>query len=307
MYDMDRVLHQIAVRKKGLIVRRWHPEIPRHVFDERVQAGVLLPLYDGVYRHAAVPMTHDMRLLSAVLAAGDDARLFGRAAAALHGFPGARRLRPEIASPHTDLPVLPGVDRHRVLRFRPFEVTTVRGIPVTSKGRTALDYCGLVPFHIAHEVIAAAVITKVLRPEDVVSTIERSGGRGVRGTANLRAIGLTLDELLGLESVLEQHGDRELAMANVPPWVRQHEIVCNDGRRVRCDMAWPELRLALDWDGKRWHATPARKKHTRERHDSIVASSWGHLTYGWADVHLTPREMRAEVESEVWSRLRRAA
>jgi hypothetical protein len=240
--------------------------------------------------------TQDMRWLAAVLACGDDAALSHRAAAALHGFPGVRRVRPEVTTPHTDLPLLRGVDVHRAVRLQPFERTIVRGIPVTAKGKTAIDYCGRTPFHIAQEVIAEAVITKVLTPITIVAAIERSGGRGIWGTARLREIALTLDEILELESVLELHGARLVELANVPAPVRQHEMVCADGRRVRFDLAWPLLRYGLDWDGKRWHGTPARKKRTRERHESIVGTGWAHDQFGWSDVHDTPLDVRRQVE-----------
>ena len=307
MYDNDQLLDQIAVRKKGLVVRRWHPEIPRHIYDDRVDAGLLVPLHDGVYRHAAVPFTQDMRWLAAVVAAGDDAVLSHRAAAALLGFPGIRFSRAEVTSPHTDLPLLDGVIVHRAVRLRPFERTTVREMPVTSKGKTSLDLCGVLPLHITSEIISEAVITKVVKPEELAATLERSTGRGIRGSQDLRAIGLTIDELKDLESVLEWRGWEELKPARIPAPVRQHELTCDDGRRVRFDLAWPDDRFGLDWDGKRWHATPARRRRTRERHESIVASGWGHLTYGWADVHESPADMRREVEDELAIRRHLAA
>lgn len=299
MYDADGVLDQLASRTKGLVVRRraLAAGVSRDELDDRAAAGRLERLHAGVYRHAAAAFTQDMRWLAAVLACGDDARLSHRAAAVLHGFPGVRRSKPEVTTPHTDLPRLHGVDVHRAVRLRPYEVTVVRGIPVTAKGKTAIDYCGRTPFHIAQEVIALAVITKVLTPIAIVTALERSGGRGVWGTARLRKIALTIDELVGLESVLELHGARLINLAAVPPPVRQHELVCDDGRRVRFDLAWPDVRYAIDWDGRRWHATPARKKATRERHESIVASGWAHHQLGWSDVHDTPLELRRRVES----------
>jgi hypothetical protein len=309
MQTIDLVLASISARYRGLITTAAAAErgISQATLDNRVRAGVLIRVHHGVYRHAAVPMTTEMRWLAAVLAAGPDAVLFGRAGGALHGFPTIRRTRPEVVSPHTDLPILHGVDAHRAVHLRPFERTMVRGIPVTSKGKTALDLCWLLPFAVAQEAIAQAVVTKVVSPLDIITTLERSTGRGVRGTTKLRAIGLSLDELAGLESVLELDGAREIAIARVPPPVRQLELVCRDGRNVRMDLAWPEYRLGLDWNGKRWHATPASKLRTKQRHESIVASDWGHLMYGWTHVHDTPAEMRHEVEAEIDVRRRRAA
>jgi hypothetical protein len=309
MFDNDTRLNGLLVRRKGLVVRReaYDERIPRHVLDDRVDAGVLVVVHEGVLRHTAVPVTQDQRWLAAVLAAGADAVLSHRAAAVLRGWPGIRRVRPEVTTPHTDLPLLEGVDVHRAVRLRPFERSVVRGIPVTSPGKTALDLCAVARLELAKEIIAEAVIMKQLSPLDIITTLERSAGRGVRGTATLRTIGLSLDELTGLESVLELHGARALALARVPDPVRQFEMVCDDGRKVRMDLAWPQYRLALDWNGRRWHETPARRKRTRERHASIESSGWRHLMYGWTDVHDTSADMRREVELEVALRQARAA
>jgi hypothetical protein len=305
MFDNDRRLNSLLIRRKGIVVRSeaYADGIARHLLDERVDSGVLIPVHEGVLRHAAVPVTTDMRWLAAVLAAGPDALLYGRAAAALHGWPDVRRIKPEVISPHTDLPILHGVDVHRAVRLRPFERMVVRGIPVTSRGRTSLDFARLTSFAHAQEVISAAVIEKKLSPLEIVTTLERSCGRGVPGTTKLRGVALTIDELEDLESVLELHGSREIDLARVPTPVRQFEMVCADGREVRMDLAWPQLHVGLDWDSKRWHGTPARRRRTKERHQSIEATAdWRHLSFGHADVHDTPNEMRAEVEAEINAR-----
>jgi hypothetical protein len=297
--DVELALANLSARNKGLVVRRSAiaAGITARELDWRLDVGRLVRVHENVYRHPAVRMTHESRFLAAVLACGTDAVLSHRAAAVLHGFPGLRRVRPEVTTPHTDLPRVDGFDVHRAVRLRPFEVGVVNGIPVTAKGKTALDLCAVSSLERASEVIAEAVITKVLRPEVLLAAIERSGGQGRRGTRALRAVCEQLDELDGLESVLELHGARALASANVPSGIAQFDLVCDDGRSVRFDRAWPEVRLAVDFDGKRWHGTPARKRATRARHESIVASDWAHLIYGWSDVHDTPADMRHEVET----------
>jgi very-short-patch-repair endonuclease len=272
------------------------------VLDNRVRAGVLIVLHDGIYRHAAAPYTQDLRDLAAVLACGPDAVLSHRSAAARHRFPDVRRTRPEVTSPHTDLPRVKDVTRHRSRRLPPSQIITVNGIRMTTKGRTALDFCAVTPLEVATEVISAAVVTKLLEPDDILVAIERSGGRGCPGTAHLRVIALGLDDIEDLESVLELVVARVLDAARVPRAVRQHDLTCADGRRVRLDFAWPDDRVSLDADGKRWHATPARKKRTRERHDSIVATGWVHIVVGWMEATETPDEICRTVEDAVDAR-----
>jgi len=304
--DVERVLSELSMKRQGFILR--HEALARGVtqreLDWRMEDGRILREHENVYRHPAVPYSQDMRFLGATLACGSDALLSHRAAAAVRRWPNLRRVRPEVTTPHTDLPRVEGVTIHRAVRLRPFECDVVRGIPITAPGKTALDVCAVLPFHVAQEVIAEAVTMKLLKPIEVLAAIERSGGRGVRGTARLRAIAETIDELVDLESVLELHGWRALEGLAIPVPDRQVELICDDGRPVRMDLAWPALRLGLDWNGRRWHDTPARKRKTLERHASIEQTGWRHLMYGWSDVHDTPVDMRAEVLHEVTARMR---
>lgn len=305
VYDIDRKLYAIAMRHGGVITRvaALAVGISEHALDDRVRAGVLIPLHEGVYRHAASPFTQDLRDLAAVLACGAGAVLSHRSAAARQ-YPDVRRSRPEVTSPHTDLPRVEGVTVHRTLWLPPCEVSTHHGIPITTPGRTALDYCAVVPLDVAEEVINAAVITKRLKPEEVFAVLDRSGGRGRRGTAALRLIALGFDELERLESMLELVVARALDGSHLPRFERQYEMECADGRQVRLDFARPDIRFAIEADGRRWHDTPARRKRTRERVASIEASGWEVLAVGWGD---DPVRYVAEADEVVARRTRRAA
>lgn len=308
MEDIDRLLARIANRRKGIVTREagLAEGISEATMDNRVRAGILIPLYDGVYRHAAVPFTQDLRDLAAVLACGPDAVLSHRAAARRHHFPNVKRAKPEVTSPHKDLPRAAGFDRHRSLRLHPAEIATRDGIPITAKGRTAMDYCAVTPLWIAQEVIVEAVITKILKPHEVFAVLDRSGGRGCRGTADLRTIATGFDDLEDLESMLELVVAGVLDRASVP-FDRQVSLVCADGRNVRLDFAIPELHIGLDANGKRWHDTPARKRRTIARHESIVATGWTHLMYGWAEANDEQARIRQEVEAAIAERLGKAA
>jgi hypothetical protein len=102
---------------------------------------------------------------------------------------------------------------------------------------------------------------------------------------------------LALSVIIEQ--------ASVPRPVRQHVLVCADGRRVVLDNAWPELRIAIEADGLRWHATAAQVAAGRARSRSIQNSGWLHHAYGWSDCHESPLVTRREIEQTL--RLRLAA
>ena len=46
------------------------------------------------------------------------------------------------------------------------------------------------------------------------------------------------------------------------------------GRRYRIDLAYPELRLAIECDGFRWHAQRSDWDADRRRQNDLVAQGW---------------------------------
>src|SRR4051794_39654124 len=119
MFHYDNLLHAIAIRNKGIVTRlaAQMAGVPPHAIDDRVRSGVLIAVHDGIYRHAAVPFTQDVRDLAGVLACGVDAVLSHRSAASRQRWPDVRRAKPEVTSPHKDLPRVAGVTVHRSLRL----------------------------------------------------------------------------------------------------------------------------------------------------------------------------------------------
>lgn len=99
----------------------------------------------------------------------------------------------------------------------------------------------------------------------------------------------------GIESRLELDLLRLIESCPVPKPVLQYEIVVADGRRIRLDSAWPDLRVAVESDGRRWHSTRQEFERDLERSRHITAAGWRHYRYGWTDVHQRPAAVRAEI------------
>lgn len=300
MERSDKVLASIAARGHGVIVRgeAVFAGISERVIDARIASGVLIPMHLGVYRHAAVPMTRDTRWLAAVRAAGSDALLSRRAAAVMHGFDGIRRVRPEVTVPYSRLPVLEGVQVHRTRRLSRVDIVQVRGIPTMSRARTLMEL-GATPlgYETIEHAVQHAVIAKKVQVEDLFAILDRLGGKGFEGTVRFRSIldGGLPDETI--QSMLELLLAQIIDGSAIPPAVRQHPLTCADGRHVRLDNAWPDLKIAVEADGLRWHGTATQVRETRARSRSIQNTAWLHLVYGWSDCKETPMDTRVELET----------
>jgi hypothetical protein len=298
MSGLDEIIQRFTARQHGLIARWQALEAGTTVaaLDQRVRRGQLVAVYPTVYRHPAAPFRQDTRWLAAVLAGGDGATLSHQAAAAKHGL-GLQRVRPVVSTPHRRHPEVPGITFHRTRRHN--DVIVVDKIPITTKPRTLLDCAAVLPYVVFEELLQNAVTGGLVPLESMLAIVDRRGGRGVPGTTATRTAlaGGLVDEKI--QKRLELIVARIVASAAVPRPVRQHELVCIDGRQVFLDNAWPDRKVAVEGDGRRWHGNRAQAAKTRARSRSIVASGWDHYVYGWSEVTETPDDVRREVEQIV--------
>jgi hypothetical protein len=213
------------------------------------------------------------------------------------------RWRPEVTVPGQTRKPVSRVTVHRTDRLDPMDVVAVHGVPVTTAARTLLDLGGVVDHPVVRQATQDAVVRNLVQPEDLLCVLERVGRRGRRGTAALRAAVETSFLDGRLESRLEQELFELLLRCEVPPPVPQYELRCVDGRRVRLDFAWPDAGVAVEADGRRWHATTADFERDRARANSITASGWSLYRFGWADV----RQRRAGTVASIYRAFRAAA
>ena len=251
----------------------------------RVRSGLLVPVHRGVYRHAAAPESRRSDLMAAVLACGQGAVASHRSAGRLWALRGVPRWRPEVTVPGTRCPRVAGVVVHRTDRLDPEDVAAVDGVPVTSLARALLDLGAILPAPVLGTTVEDAAIRGLVAPLELVCALERLGGPGRRGSAALRAVVTAMAPPAALESRLEVALLRLIRESGAPRPVPQLEAVVAGGRRVRFDFAWPDRRLAVEADGRRWHATATDFERDLARHNAVTAAGWRLYRFGWADVH----------------------
>ncbi|WP_405091474.1 hypothetical protein OG767_30075 [Micromonospora sp. NBC_01392] len=88
------------------------------------------------------------------------------------------------------------------------------------------------------------------------------------------------------QSPPESHLRVRLVLAGLPRPVAQHPVRVPAGPVLHPDLAWPEFRVAVEYDG-RWHADPDRMHLDRCRLNQLVGA-------GWLVLHVTGRRLRQE-------------
>jgi len=254
-------------------------------------------LFHGVYADAALPETFALRVRGARLLAPPTAVFCGRTAAYLHG------TRSLVAADDPVELVVPPVSRFGAgagLRVRRAHVPvsdTVRlgGFRCTSGVRTAVDIARLEPLLDAVPALDVLIATGVVDRSALTSATASLGRvRGARCAA--RAAALTDGRA---ESQPESRLRVLLALAGLPA-LPQFVVRDADGFIARVDLAYPEHRVAIEYDGA-WHAEAGQLRRDRRRLNRLVAAGWTVLHVTAADLR-TPDLLLAQVRAVLGAR-----
>lgn len=228
--------------------------VPARTIDAMRHQGELQPIFRGVYLPRGVADSLESRAAAAALVMGDDQIVCDRAAAYLHGVD-AYGLKEAHSRPLETCVMRGGTrSRRRDLdgRVRDLESADVerRGpVRVTTPRRTALDLGCALPRHRALGVMDELLRAYDIRGSDLSAEVPRFRGR--RGVVQLRDLAGLVDPRA--ESQRESWLRLEISDAGLPPPKVQWRILIRGIERWRLDLAYPDYRIAIEYDGEEFH------------------------------------------------------
>lgn len=259
-----------------------NPPRRRRVFRARdvVRRGLVTPeqlrgpawqrIVRGVYADAILPLDHGLKAAATALVVPTAAALTGVSAAWLWGVRLASPADPVdvLCPPGTPLRSRTGLRvRHSPLPAR--DLDALVGIRVTTPLRTAWELA------LRLELTEAVVYLDALSGLERFDTTEldaylaeRSGRHGCRRAGRVFAM---VDGRA--ESPQESRLRVRLVLAGLPAPVPQFEVRLRGEFVARVDLAWPEHRVAVEYDG-RWHADPAQLDRDRARLNRLLLAGW---------------------------------
>lgn len=260
--------------------------------------GVLVRVVPGVFRVAGSPQTAEQALALALTDQAPGALISLRSAAALWGAPGyhplerpdvlvlgGRARRSRLAQVHTTAILLPA---HRANRS---------GFPVTSPARTLFDLAGIEPMGRLERTVDHFLVRKLVRTSQLDAVLSALGAKGRPGTAPIRQI--LEDRCAGYvapASELERVARRAFRDAKLPE--PSFEVDLGDGDWIaRVDCLWPEAKLVVELDGRRYHDGRAALEADRRRDNRLMAQGWRVLRFTWDDLVRRPAEVVAMVRA----------
>jgi very-short-patch-repair endonuclease len=73
------------------------------------------------------------------------------------------------------------------------------------------------------------------------------------------------------------------------------EFTPSGADEYRLDFAYPDLKLAIEVDGYRWHSDPARMDADYARRRSLEANGWVVMPYTWRQIMADPEGVAKEI------------
>jgi hypothetical protein len=236
-------------------------------------------LLPDVYVHRDVPVTHELRAEAATIRL-PEAVVTGCSAAVLWGV--------ELAGPDDDVevtvPPSHGPVRVPGLRVRRARVAAQDrwhrcGLPVTTAAATAVRVAALLPRDDAVVAVDQLLATGVIDLQRLRAYASAARGPG---SARARAVAALADGLA--ESPQETRLRLLIGNSPLPAPVAQYRVLVNGRFLARVDFAWPELKVAVEYDGL-WHAEPGQFARDRRRLNLLREAGWRVVFVTAADMY----------------------
>jgi very-short-patch-repair endonuclease len=250
----------------------------------RLRHGRWVTIHEHVFAIAGAPLSWRGRLLAACLAGGTGAVASHRSAAALFGFPAMADDLVEITCRRWRRHHESWMVVHETRAFDLDSHGEIDGIPVTSPARTLLDLGAVCSPSVVEMCLDHAVRVGLSTTGELETLLDLIGRRGRNGTGVLRSI---LDARGGqgsTESPQETRLVRALRRHGFTGFVPQHEVR-HAGRFVaRVDIAFPERRVALEYESYQHHTGREALLRDSSRRNRLTGAGWSVITVTAADL-----------------------
>ncbi|MFN2594464.1 MAG: DUF559 domain-containing protein [Actinomycetota bacterium] len=287
---------QLGVASRAQIIQLGFSE---GAIDRRLQRESWVFIYPGVYVVAGSEPTWKQRLLGAQIWAGEGTCVSHRSAAILWEIFDQSRSIVEITT--TGRVRREGVVAHH----RHFAPPSARRGPlrITTPTTTIVDLASVVEPKTLESALYSALrqrLTAIPILHDHIKEL----GRGYRGVSALRRV---LGEAQGLRGIPESELETKfldfLRHFNLPMPESQYIVSDGEGRFIaRVDFAYPELKLAVEVDGYRFHSDRDDWTRDRTRLSNLIVVGWRvlHVTHG--DVQQKSLAAAARIRSVIGGR-----
>jgi very-short-patch-repair endonuclease len=251
--------------------------------DRRVAAGHFLSVGAGVLALPGIAHNPESLLRAATVAL--DGTASHQSAGRLHGLHGLGDTVIAVSVPIRRSNRFLTVTVHQLTDLEKGDVMVIRGIPTTDPTRTAIDLAAVLKERDLADIVDQIVRMGLSTYEAISRRLEELARRGKPGVVNLRTIlARRVDGQENTESSLESRLTAILVGAGLPAPVVQFRPAWLRYVSGRVDLAYPEARLIVEGDSRRWHDSPEAFQLDRRRDNLAQLAGWRILRFTWDDI-----------------------
>ncbi|OSC41927.1 hypothetical protein B8W66_07130 [Mycobacterium decipiens] len=269
----------------------------RQQLDTQVKNGVLVRVWYGVYAAEEPDLLGRLAALDVFM--GRPAVACMGTAAALYGFDTENTAAVHVLDPGVRMRPAVGLMVHQRIGAR---LRRVAGRLATAPAWTAVEVARQLRRPRALATLDAAMRSMQCTRNDIESAIADQRGR--RGIIAVRELLPFADGRA--ESAMESEARLVMIDNGLPLPELQYPIHGRGGELWRVDFAWPEVRLAAEYESITWHAGPSEMLRDKMRWGGIQELGWTIVPIVVNDVRRQPDRLAARITTQL-DRLRIAS
>jgi hypothetical protein len=262
------------------------PELVRRAGLTRHQWGFLrrtdrwVPVVPAVWRHAATPLTWEMKVRAGSIWLGRNGRLFGATGMAWLGVEGCATEAVDFLVPRSKRSLPPWMNLHTTNYWTKGDVLVHRGVPTSTATRALIDMARTASPRTMESAIDAAIRQRLTSVPTLSRRMNSLGGSGRAGIRLMRS--LLLDS--GGESILERRFLQLLARQCLPRPLCQVVHHPSSTRVIRVDFQFQGSALVVEVSGRRGHSSDSDRRRDARRRNELTRMGLTVVEFTTADV-----------------------
>ncbi|WP_431237342.1 hypothetical protein ACQ86B_21660 [Mycolicibacterium aichiense] len=262
----------------------------RQQLDVQVRKGGLVRVWYGVYARAMPDLRGRLAALDVFM--GRSAVASMGTAAALYGFDTENTTAVHVLDPGVRLRSAKGLVVHQRTGA---PVQLVAGRKATAPAWTAVEVARQLSRPRALATLDAALHSRWCTPAELEQAVR--GQRGRRGVASVRELLPYADARS--ESAMESEARLVMIDHRLPLPELQFTISSPSGQRWRVDFAWPNARVAAEYESVEWHAGRAEMLRDKTRFAGVQEVGWTMVPIVIDDVRRRPDRLAQRILSHL--------
>jgi hypothetical protein len=288
-------VYELAARQGWLITRDQVLScgMTDGMIRHRLRTGELTHIGRGRYRVSHTAAGFDGLLRAAVVVL-PGAVVSHHAAAQLLDIPFMRRGVVSVTVDASTTHDFPDVVVHRNRDLAEHHIDDVDELPCTTVARTMVDLAGVCHPRQLQRMLDELLVQRKVTVGEVVAVLNEVARRGKPGVAALRELlNRRGDGAFATATAIEKLGLTVIRRFGLPEPELQYPIPWDADRRF--DIAYPLPRVAVEWDGRRWHSREEDFERDRARDRLATVHDWRLLRFTWADLRSRPFLVAAQI------------